>query len=311
MAKKDTRLFIRLDLDYPDHPKIIGLSDAAFRAHVTMMAYARKHKTDGRIPQQIAQRFVDEALNELRTNDPVAPSLELQPDGSYFLHGYSDMNETRDEIDARSRANAENGRRSAAARKRTVQRKGNESLNQSFNEIATETETETEIEEQGGHLVQPGPTSAAEAADHEPLFIDVELPLEDPPANDTGKYPADFTAFWDVYPRRQGKGQACAAFVKAKKRATAQTIIDGATRYRDDPNLPNDRSMIPMPSTWLNGDRWEDDPQPVRMDDLTSSQRRLVQAAQQSQHRQAVEAQTGASAFQPLANPFARKEITR
>lgn len=148
MAKKDTRLFIRLDLDYPDHPKIIGLSDAAFRAHITMMAYARKHKTDGRIPQQIAQRFVDEALNELRTNDPDTPSLELQPDGSYYLHGYEDMNETRAEIDARSRANAENGRRSAAARKRTVQRKGNESLNQSFNEIATETETEIEIEEE-------------------------------------------------------------------------------------------------------------------------------------------------------------------
>jgi hypothetical protein len=308
LAKKDTRLFIRLDLDYPDHPKIIGLSDAAFRAHVTMMAYARKHKTDGRIPQQIAQRFVDEALNELRTNDPETPSLELQPDGSYFLHGYADMNETRAEIDARSRANAENGRRSAAARKQTVQRKRNESLNQSFNEIATETETEIEIEEGGGYVVQPVAPSAAEAADHEPLFIDVELPLEEPDAPDTGKYPADFTAFWDIYPRRNGKGAACAAFIKAKKRATVTEIIDGATRLRDDPNLPTDRSLIPMPSTWLNQDRWEDDPLPMRMQDMSSSQRRLAHAYQEAQ---VMPAPTNPDdAFTQYLDAQPRKELT-
>lgn len=309
MAKKDTRLFIRLDLDYPDHPKIIGLSDAAFRAHITMMAYARKHKTDGRIPQQIAQRFVDEALNELRTNDPDTPSLELQPDGSYYLHGYEDMNETRAEIDARSRANAENGRRSAAARKRTVQRKGNESLNQSFNEIATETEIEIEIEEGGGYVVQPGQSSAARAADREPRFIDVELPVDKTDdAPDTGKYPADFTAFWDAYPRRNGKGAACAAFLKAKKRATTQTIIDGATRLRDDPNLPTDRSLIPMPSTWLNQDRWEDDPLPARGQDMSTSQRRLMHAAQEAERFTAPPAPD--DVFAAYLDTQPRKELT-
>ena len=154
--------------------------------------------------------------------------------------------------------------------------------------------------------------SAAEAADPEPAFVDAELPIEEPDpddAPDTGKYPADFTAFWDAYPRRNGKGAACTAFLKAKKRATAQTIIDGATRLRDDPNLPTDRSLIPMPSTWLNQDRWEDDPLPVRGQDMSSSQRRLMHAANEA--RQPIDPQPAPDdVFAAYLDAQPRKELT-
>jgi hypothetical protein len=36
-------------------------------------------------------------------------------------------------------------------------------------------------------------------------------------------------------------------------------------RYAADPNLP-DKQFIPLPATWLNGDRWDDDPCPPRRD---------------------------------------------
>lgn len=146
MARKDTRLFARLDLDYADHPKIIVLSDAAFRAHIEMILYARKHMTDGLIPKQIAKRIPSDSLSELLANDSESPSLIENGDGSYLLHGYEDMNETKSEITARSRANAENGRRGGIAKKRNASKSLSEPLSEKRSENVAETETETETE---------------------------------------------------------------------------------------------------------------------------------------------------------------------
>lgn len=73
-----------------------------------------------------------------------------------------------------------------------------------------------------------------------------------------------FDTFWSIYPRRAGKKEAEKAFVKALKAGTsAEDVLAGARRFRDDPNLPEQR-FIPHPSTWLNQGRWEDDPLPIR-----------------------------------------------
>ena len=68
--------------------------------------------------------------------------------------------------------------------------------------------------------------------------------------------------FWSVYPRRAVKDAARKAWAKARARAPQQTIIDGATRYRDDPN--REAEFTAHPSTWLNQGRWDDDPLPAR-----------------------------------------------
>ncbi|QRQ79154.1 hypothetical protein [Glutamicibacter protophormiae] len=168
MARKDTRLFARLDLDYADHPKIIVLSDAAFRAHIEMILYARKHMTDGRIPKQIAKRLGSESLSELLANDPETPSLIENEDGSYTLHGYADMNETKAEITARSRANAENGRRGGIAKKRNAKQTASESLSEppSENVAETETETETELKDKAKVADAPVRPEILELLDH-------------------------------------------------------------------------------------------------------------------------------------------------
>jgi hypothetical protein len=71
---------------------------------------------------------------------------------------------------------------------------------------------------------------------------------------------ADFIRFWEAYPRRAGKGHARRAWRKAITRASVDTIIAGAERYRDDPNRTEQYTALP--STWLNGERWDDDPLP-------------------------------------------------
>lgn len=71
-----------------------------------------------------------------------------------------------------------------------------------------------------------------------------------------------FDAFWNTYPRKEGKAAARMAWVKAVRKADVQTIMEGAARYRDDPN--RESAFTAHASTWLNGERWEDDPLPNR-----------------------------------------------
>ena len=143
---KDTRLFARLDLDYADHPKIVALSDSAFRAHIEMILYARKYMTDGYIPNRVANRVGFESVSELLTNDEANPSLVKTEDGDYYLHGYADMNETKAEIESRTRRNAENGKRGGRPRKRKETQSVTESVPQSQTHSGTQKKAETETE---------------------------------------------------------------------------------------------------------------------------------------------------------------------
>jgi len=69
-----------------------------------------------------------------------------------------------------------------------------------------------------------------------------------------------FEDFWQAYPRRIGKGTARAAFAKALTLSDAETIVSAARFYASFCKETGiEQQYIPHPSTWLNGERWEDD----------------------------------------------------
>lgn len=76
-----------------------------------------------------------------------------------------------------------------------------------------------------------------------------------------GGYSTDFETFWAKYPRgrRKSKGKAWLAWIVALKKASAEEIIERASEYAksDEGNGP----YVKMPSTWLNQDCWNDDPE--------------------------------------------------
>lgn len=72
--------------------------------------------------------------------------------------------------------------------------------------------------------------------------------------------PERFDDFWAAYPRKDAKGRAVPAYRSALKRASADEIIEGALRYRDDPN--REAAFTALPASWLNADRWGDGPLP-------------------------------------------------
>ena len=69
-----------------------------------------------------------------------------------------------------------------------------------------------------------------------------------------------FETFWKNYPRKIGKGHARLAFARSLKVADAQTIIAGCHVFADHVRSEGtEPRFIPHPTTWLNGERWEDE----------------------------------------------------
>jgi hypothetical protein len=71
-----------------------------------------------------------------------------------------------------------------------------------------------------------------------------------------------FEQFWKNYPRKVGKKKAKQAFKSAIARCSAPEITLKAAHYRDDPNRED--AFTKHPSTWLNGDCWNDPPLPQK-----------------------------------------------
>ena len=89
----------------------------------------------------------------------------------------------------------------------------------------------------------------------------------------------DFEQFWRAYPRRIGKGVARRAFAKAIVKTTLAAMIAAIQWQRTQPQwLKDGGQFIPHPSTWLNQERWDDEP--TRMPNLSDKSVRLLQTMQ-------------------------------
>jgi hypothetical protein len=71
---------------------------------------------------------------------------------------------------------------------------------------------------------------------------------------DVAEIVTTFEAFYAAYPRREARRKAEQAWRAALKRADADTIMAGLERFR----FSEERRFIPLPASWLNGDRWAD-----------------------------------------------------
>ncbi len=72
-----------------------------------------------------------------------------------------------------------------------------------------------------------------------------------------------FEAWWKLYPRKQAKGAARDSWDRARKLISIEELLAAVQRLVDDPNLPRNRAKLPLPATWLNQKRWDDDPYPA------------------------------------------------
>ena len=69
-------------------------------------------------------------------------------------------------------------------------------------------------------------------------------------------YKERFGAFWEQYPRKVNKAKSFKAYLKSLSKFSHGEIYGGLLKYNFNP----DPKMIPHASTWLNGERWNDEP---------------------------------------------------
>jgi hypothetical protein len=74
--------------------------------------------------------------------------------------------------------------------------------------------------------------------------------------------PTPFEQFWELYPRKVGKGEALKLWTKINPSPElVERILDSVWDHRAWPDWRKDRgAFIPHPSTFLSQERWEDEP---------------------------------------------------
>lgn len=104
-----------LDDGYPDHPKVIRLSDAAFRLHTSAVCHCAKYLTDGHVAAvkvpTLVPRYRPRTLTEL-----VDAGLWAREGDGFAVHDYLDWNRSREQVEAERSRKSAAGRRGAARR---------------------------------------------------------------------------------------------------------------------------------------------------------------------------------------------------
>ncbi len=251
----DERTYIRLHDGMPDHPKVVGLSHAAFRLYVESICWCGRHLTDGKVPAAAMKRmggWSPTAIKELAA----AGLLETGDGPEWLIHDYTEHQRTAEEVAGYRKAkklagvtgnherwHLARGLRDPdcdlcsiddASRDGSHMRSHIASVNGREQHRKTSPETESETQ-----------------SDKEPKAIDQCGSDDDP----------DFTAFWSAYPRKIGKGQARKAWRAAARgrHVEPKVIVATAERFRDTTKaMRTEPRFIPHPATWLNGKRYDD-----------------------------------------------------
>ena len=117
-----------LDDQFPTHPKVLPLSDAAFRLHVSGVCYSAAHTTDGLIAAEavplLSPSFKRATLAELLRRGHWhalgdACGTETCPpgrDGHYRIHDFLEWNRGRERIEAERERKRKAGRLGAEKR---------------------------------------------------------------------------------------------------------------------------------------------------------------------------------------------------
>ena len=114
----EEKLFIKISIGFFEHYNIECLSDSAVIALQKMIIRSWRMASDGRLHQRTVMSICgsQEVVDELMTNDDRNPSLSIDDDGYYVIHGFTDYQTTRADMEERHSKRVEAGRKGAEAR---------------------------------------------------------------------------------------------------------------------------------------------------------------------------------------------------
>jgi hypothetical protein len=110
--------WVKLDDQFPDHPKVVAAGPAAGWLYVCGLAYCSRYLTDGFIPKDQIRRLADVGSTQKHAEALVAVGLWERTEGGYLVHDYLEYNPSKERVlatrDARAVAGSYGGKQKAS-----------------------------------------------------------------------------------------------------------------------------------------------------------------------------------------------------
>lgn len=216
--------WVLLDDNFPLHPKAVDAGPVAAYLYICGLCYCRKHHTGGFIPARALPLLGITVRPQRMVEALIKVGLWDHADGGYQVHDYDGFYADEDD-----KANKETIRR----KRQEAGRLGGvaKASNMASKPLANASST--------GGMVRSG---------------DSDHLLEE------RKREADFGAFWNRYPRKDGKQAARQEWFRLKPTDEEQRVIasDLERRCQSAQWLKDGGQFIPHARTYLHQKRWED-----------------------------------------------------
>jgi hypothetical protein len=249
--------WIRLDDQFPDHPKVIAAGPMAAWLYVCGIGYCNRLLTDGLIPKGQVRKLadVDEAM--ALAARLVEVGLWEEVESGYRIHDFLDYQPSAEQVKAER---ADNAKRQHEWRERKKQERN--------------TVTNTVTDGVSNAPRNAPVTGAPYPSQSHPVPIPSTSPDGEeppiPPATDappaapkaiSRRQEQGFDAFWQAWPKKEGKARAQTAWARIRPDPdTIQAILDAIPRHQAAKDWPRENwRFCPLPATWLNERRWDDE----------------------------------------------------
>lgn len=273
-------LYVQLSVNFADNPKVRALARfrrdarAARDLYVQMCLYCKRTKSDGFVPEEQVGLLVypdPESVGKRDAGHLTEVDLIEKVAGGYRVIGWLERNASRADIERKSEAKARGARLANHRRWHVEQdnpdpdcewcRKESQNTDQTTDQNTDESSDQYAESDRIGAVKrsdskEKDKETESETEEVKPLGRQKPAGRKIEPGSDDDP---DFAAFWNVYPRKAGKGQARPAWKTAitKRKADPKAIILAAERYRDDPRRrASEPKFTKHPGTWLNGECW-------------------------------------------------------
>lgn len=150
MRKNNGFSWVRLDVDFLQHPKFMFLSPNAICLWLALLTFSGKHSLDGVIPESVVHELCKRYVrrNASVVHELCTPCASLKPllryeNGAYILNDYLDYQESKNSINARRERLREAGRKGGLANsgKHNAKHNAKHEAN-AVNKADTDTDTE-------------------------------------------------------------------------------------------------------------------------------------------------------------------------
>lgn len=242
-------VWFNVDDNLHDHPKARKAGLEAVGLWTVCGSFSSQYLTEGFVPGwkveayrnglKLAQKLVDAGLWVY---------AEMDGEQGWRFHQWDQRNRTKAQVEADKAANRERQRKFREGQRNAV--------TNPVNNAPRNAVTNSVTEEPDNAVTNSGSNGVSNAALAVPSRTNKKTTRTG--ARTSAATDEEFDQFWAKYPRREGKGYARTAWAKALKKTDAATLIKEAGAYAAR-SIGSDPKFIPLPATWLNGERWADE----------------------------------------------------